>query len=97
MPQEVEILNPVKGTTDGADAAAGLVVAAGATLNIVSGTSFTIYDFIHGAGTIALNSSGSDPTLFIHGAVTLVGGGTIKMLGPVGETLSSALPAPARC
>ena len=83
VPQEVEILNPVKVTTDGADAAAGLVVAAGATLNIVSGTSFTIYDFIHGAGTIALNSSGSDPTLFIHGAVTLVGGGTIKMLGPV--------------
>src|SRR5580700_3332254 len=84
-PQEVEILNPVKVTTDGADSAAGLVVSAGAILNIVSGTSFTIYDFIHGAGTIALNSSGSDPTLFIHGAVSLVGGGTIKMLGPVGE------------
>src|SRR5580704_7852569 len=85
VPQEVEILNPVKVTTDGADAAAGLVVNAGAILNIVSGTSFTIYDFIHGAGTIALNSSGADPTLFIHGGVTLVGGGTIKMLGPVGE------------
>ena len=41
-PQEVEILVPVKVTTDGADSAAGLVVAAGATLNIVSGTSFTI-------------------------------------------------------
>ena len=85
VPQEVEILNPVKVTTDGADAAAGLVVNAGAILNIVSGTSFTIYDFIHGAGTIALNSSGADPTLFIHGGVSLVGGGTIKMLGPAGE------------
>ena len=84
-PQEVEILNPVKVTTDGADSAAGLVINPGATLNIVSGTSFTIYDFIHGAGTVALNSSGSDPTLFIHGAVSLVGGGTIKMLGPTGE------------
>src|SRR6202451_82007 len=84
-PQEVEILNPVKVTTDGADSAAGLVVNAGATLNIVSGTSFTIYDFIHGAGTVAINSSGSDPALFIHGEVTLVGGGTIKMLGPTGE------------
>ncbi len=84
-PQEVEILNPVKVTTDGADSAAGLVINAGAILNIVSGTSFTIYDFIHGGGTIALNSSGSDPTLFIHGGVTLAGGGTIKMLGPSGE------------
>ena len=84
-PQEVEILNPVKVTTDGADSAAGLVINAGAILNIVSGTSFTIYDFIHGGGTIALNSSGSDPTLFIHGGVTLAGGGTIKMLGPFGE------------
>jgi hypothetical protein len=84
-PQEVEILNPVKVTTDGADSAAGLVINAGAILNIVSGTSFTIYDFIHGGGTVALNSSGSDPTLFIHGAVSLVGGGTIKMLGPSGE------------
>ena len=72
-------------TTDGADSAAGLVVGAGAILNIVSGTSFTIYDFIHGAGTVELNSSGSDPTLFIHGAVSLVGGGTIKMIGTAGE------------
>jgi hypothetical protein len=84
-PQEVEILNPVKVTTDGADSAAGLVINPGATLNIVSGTSFTIYDFIHGGGTIQLNGTGSDPALFIHGTVNLVGGGTIKMLGPAGE------------
>ena len=84
-PQEVEILNPVKVTTDGVDSAAGLVLATGAILNIVSGTSFTIYDFIHGGGTVAINSSGSDPTLFIHGDVILTGGGTIKMLGPTGE------------
>jgi hypothetical protein len=84
-PQEVEILNPVKVTTDGADSAAGLLINPGATLNIVSGTSFTIYDFIHGGGTIQLNGTGSDPTLFVHGTVSLVGGGTIKMLGPAGE------------
>ena len=84
-PQEVEILNPVKVTTDGADSAAGLVINPGATLNIVSGTSFTIYDFIHGGGTIQLNSTGSDPTLFVHGAVSLVGGGTINMIGTAGE------------
>ena len=84
-PEEVEILNPVKVTTDGADSAAGLVINPGATLNIVSGTSFTIYDFIHGGGTIQLNGTGSDPTLFVHGTVSLVGGGTIKMLGPAGE------------
>ena len=77
---------PVKITTDGADSAAGLVINnTGPVLNIVSGTSFTIYDFIHGDGTVQINASGSDPTLFIHGAVTLVGGGTIKMLGPSGE------------
>src|SRR5580704_15009463 len=92
VPQEVEILTPVKVTTDGADAAAGLVVATGAILNIVSGTSFTIFDFIHGGGTIAINSSGSDPTLFIHGGVTLVGGGTINMLGPVGQDFILGVP-----
>src|SRR6202051_4710848 len=46
-PQEVIIPN-YKVTTDGADSAAGLVVDADGILNIVSGTSFTIYDFIHG-------------------------------------------------
>ena len=83
-PQEVIIPN-YKVTTDGADSAAGLVVDADGILNIVSGTSFTIYDFIHGAGTIELNASGSDPTLFIDGTVSLVGGGTIEMIGTPGE------------
>ena len=83
-PQEVIIPN-YKVTTDGANSAAGLVVGATGILNIVSGTSFTIYDFIHGAGMVELNASGSDPTLFIHGAVSLVGGGTIKMIGTAGE------------
>ena len=87
-PQEV-IIPGHKITTDGANSAAGLVVNnttnGPGILNIVSGTTFTIYDFIHGDGTIQLNGSGSDPTLFIHGGVTLVGGGTIKMLGPFGE------------
>ena len=84
-PQEVEILTPIKVTADGNDSAAGLVIVSGATVNIVSGATLTIYDFIHGGGTIQLNSSGSDPTLAIHGAVSLVGGGTINMIGTAGE------------
>ncbi len=84
-PQEVEISEPGQGDDRRRRLAAGLVINAGAFLNIVSGTSFTIYDFIHGGGTVQLNSSGSDPTLFVHGTVTLVGGGTVEMLGPSGE------------
>ncbi len=84
-PQEVEILTPIKVTADGNDSAAGLVIVSGATVNIVSGATLTIFDFIHGGGTIQLNSSGSDPTLAIDGAVSLVGGGTIDMIGTAGE------------
>jgi fibronectin-binding autotransporter adhesin len=84
-PQEVEILTPIKVTADGNDSAAGLVIVTGATVNIISGATLTILDFIHGGGTIQLNSTGTDPTLAIDGAVTLVGGGTIKMVGTPGE------------
>jgi hypothetical protein len=91
-PQEVEILIPVKVTADGNDSAAGLVIVGGATVNVISGATLTIYDFIHGAGTIQLNSSGSDPTLAIDGAVTLVGGGTIKMIGTPGEDKIIGVP-----
>jgi hypothetical protein len=80
-PQEVEILTPVKVTVDGNDSAAGLVIVSGAIVNIISGATLTILDFIHGAGTIELNSTGSDPTLAIDGAVSMVGGGTIDMMG----------------
>ena len=82
----------VKVSTDGADSAAGLEVDGGSIVNIVSGTSLTIYDFIHGAGTVQLNSTGSDPTLFIHGAVSLVGGGTIKMIGTAGQDFILGVP-----
>jgi hypothetical protein len=84
-PQEVEILVPIKVTADGNDSAAGLVIVGGATVNIISGATLTILDFIHGGGTIQLNSSGSDPTLAIDGAVSLVGGGIINMIGTPGE------------
>src|SRR3984885_1829408 len=84
-PQEVEILIPVKVTADGNDSAAGLVIVSGATVNIISGATLTILDFIHGGGTIQLNSTGSDPTLAIDGTVSLVGGGTINMIGTPGE------------
>ena len=97
-PQEV-VIPDYKVTTDGADSAAGLVVEINPSnpnnpgiLNIVSGTSFTIYDFIHGDGTVQLNASGSDPTLFIHGAVPLVGGGTIKMVGTAGQDFILGVP-----
>src|ERR1700722_13582979 len=84
-PQEVEILIPVKVTADGNDSAAGLVIVSGATVNIISGATLTILDFIHGAGTVQLNSPGSDPTLAIDGTVSLVGGGMITMIGAPGE------------
>jgi len=95
-PQEV-IIPAYKVTTVGADSAAGLVVqnnpnSPTGVLNIVSGTSFTIYDFIHGNGTVQLNASGSDPTLFIDGAVPLVGGGTINMIGSAGENFILGVP-----
>src|SRR5580700_6904734 len=91
-PQEVEILTPIKVTADGNDSAAGLVIVSGATVNIISGASLPILDFVHGGGTIQLNSSGSDPTLAIDGAVTLVGGGTINMIGTVGQDFILGVP-----
>jgi hypothetical protein len=96
-PHEV-VIPAYKVTTVGADSAAGLVVennppnSPPGILNIVSGTSFTIYDYIHGNGTIQLNASGSDPTLFIDGAVPLVGGGTIDMIGTAGENFILGVP-----
>src|SRR5580700_10659044 len=67
-------------------------IVSGATVNIISGASLTILDFVHGGGTIQLNSSGSDPTLAIDGAVTLVGGGTINMIGTVGQDFILGVP-----
>ena len=91
-PEEVIIPDGHKVSTDGADSAAGLEVDGASIVNIVSGTSLTIYDFIHGTGTVQLNSTGSDPTLFIHGAVSLVGGGTIKMIGTAGQDFILGVP-----
>jgi hypothetical protein len=91
-PQEVIIPDGHKVSTDGTDSAAGLEVDGASIVNIVSGTSLTIYDFIHGTGTVQLNSTGSDPTLFIHGAVPLVGGGTIKMVGTAGQDFILGVP-----
>jgi hypothetical protein len=91
-PQQVVIPDGHKVSTDGADSAAGLEVDGASIVNVVSGTSLTIYDFIHGTGTVQLNSTGSDPTLFIHGAVPLVGGGTIKMIGTAGQDFILGVP-----
>src|SRR5580692_5855521 len=91
-PQQVVIPDGHKVSTDGADSAAGLEVDGASIVNVVSGTSLTIYDFIHGTGTVQLNSTGSDPTLFIHGVVPLVGGGTIKMIGTAGQDFILGVP-----
>jgi hypothetical protein len=91
-PEEVIIPDGHKVSTDGADSAAGLEVDGASIVNIFSGTSLTIYDFIHGTGTVQLNSTGSDPTLVIHGAVPLVGGGTIKMIGTAGQNFILGAP-----
>ena len=91
-PEEVIIPDGHKVSTDGANSAAGLEVDGASIVNIVSDTSLTIYDFIHGTGTVQLNSTGSDPTLFIHGAVSLVGGGAIKMIGTAGQDFILGVP-----
>ena len=83
----VEILTAVTVTVTGAVAANGLTLVAGATLDIESGASLTIANSIQGPGTVDLDSSGSDPTLAIDGAVTLQGGGTIEMTGGSGDNI----------
>ena len=84
----VEILLPVTVALSDAEAAGNLVVASGATLDIVTGGSLTITTSINNAGTIELN----DPTLSIDGTVTLSGGGIVEMLGPATFNLIVGVP-----
>jgi hypothetical protein len=84
----VEILLPVTVALSDAEAAGNLVVASGATLDIVTGGSLTVANSINNAGMIELN----DPTLSIDGTVTLSGGGVVEMLGPATFNLIVGVP-----
>jgi hypothetical protein len=81
----VEILNPVTVTVSDAHTADGLVLGAGANLDIVAGGSVEVANSIQGAGTVTLDSSGGDPTLAIDGNVTLSGHGTITLTGTAAD------------
>jgi hypothetical protein len=83
-----EILTPVTVTIDLPEAAANLVIGAGATLDIVPGGSLTVANSINNAGLIELN----DPTLSINGTVTLSGGGVIEMLSSTSYNLIIGVP-----
>ena len=84
-----EILTPVTVTIDLPEAAANLVIGAGATLDIVPGGSLTVANSINNAGLIELN----DPTLSINGTVTLSGSGVIELLGSTSYNLIIGVPS----
>jgi hypothetical protein len=88
----IKIPNPVTVKVTDPHSANGLQFVAGATLEIVSGGSFTIFHYIQGAGTVELNSTTSDPTLAIDGVVTLSGGGIIQMIGTPGDDNIVGIP-----
>jgi hypothetical protein len=69
----VEILVPVTVTVNAPETSNGLVLLTGAVLEIESGASVQVNNFITGSGTVELNASGSDPELIIRGPVTLSG------------------------
>ena len=73
----MQILVPVNITLSSSESAAGLVIGAGATLDIVAGGSLMVAGNINNAGTIVLD----DPPIYISGTVTASGGGVVTMLG----------------
>ncbi len=87
------INNPVEVTINDAESVGNLTLAAGAIVDIVYPGSLTIFGTVSGAGTIELGSPGcnpvqfADPTLFVDGAVTLSGGGTIAMRGATADNM----------
>ena len=90
--ENVDILLPIKVGVDGAEEVASLVLGAGAILNIISGGTLTVANGISNSGVIQINSSGADPTLKINGAVYLLDGGKIEMLGAAAENLITGVP-----
>ena len=87
--QTVEILMPVNVTLSDGATAGGLVIGAGATLDIVTGGSLTVANAVNNAGVIELN----DPTLSIDGTVMASGGGVINMLGSTTYNLIIGVPS----
>ena len=70
-------------TVNASEFIASLTIAAGATLNVVTGGSLTVTNSIDNGGFIQLN----DPTLWISGTVTLSGAGAIEMTGLAANNL----------
>ena len=84
----VQILEPVTVTLNTGETISGLLVVAGATLEIVAGGALTIAGNVDNAGTIILD----DPPLTYSGTVSLTGGGQIQMVGPSSANVISGTP-----
>ncbi len=84
----VQILVPVNITLSSSESAAGLIIGAGATLDIVAGGSLMIAGTINNAGTIVLD----DPPIYISGTVTAAGGGVVTMLGASTANVVTGVP-----
>ena len=84
----VQILEPVTVTLNTGETISGLLVVAGATLEIVAGGALTIAGNVDNAGTIILD----DPPLTYSGSVSLTGGGQIQMVGPSSANVISGTP-----
>ena len=84
----VQILEPVTVTLNTGETISGLLIVAGATLEIVAGGSLTIAGNVDNAGTIILD----DPPLTYSGSVSLTGGGQIQMVGPSSANVISGTP-----
>ena len=84
----VQILTPITVTLNSGESISGLVIVAGATLDIVVGGSLTIAGNVDNGGTIILD----DPPLTYSGSVSLTGGGVIQMIGASSANLISGAP-----
>jgi len=84
----VQILTPVTITLNSAESVSGLIIIAGATLEIVVGGALTIAGNVDNSGTIILD----DPPLSYSGPVSLTGGGQIQMMGASSANLISGTP-----
>ena len=84
----VQILEPVTVTLNTGETISGLLIVAGATLEIVAGGSLTIAGNVDNAGTIILD----DPPLTYSGTVSLTGGGQVQMVGPSSANVISGTP-----
>ena len=84
----MQILEPVTVTLNTGETISGLLIVAGATLEIVAGGSLTIAGNVDNSGTIILD----DPPLTYSGTVSLTGGGQVQMVGPSSANVISGTP-----